>query len=126
MDIILGHARRRWREHEKRAIVAETLAEGETVSSVARRQQINPSMLFSWRRQFREPDDVARRTSSPINGFAPVTIISPEPSDVAQAKGLQSDAPVIELDFESGARLRISGAVDPELVRAVVKAMMCR
>jgi hypothetical protein len=36
---------------------------------------------------------------------------------------LPARAPVIELEFKSGARLRISGAVDPALAAAVMKAM---
>jgi len=46
MQIILGEARRRWSEEEKRAVVAETYVEGETVNGVARRHKINPNMLF--------------------------------------------------------------------------------
>jgi transposase-like protein len=48
MQIILGEARRRWSEEEKRAVVAETYVEGETVNGVARRHKINPNMLLSW------------------------------------------------------------------------------
>lgn len=126
MDIILGQARRRWSEEEKRAIVAETLSEGETVGSVARRHKLNPSMLFSWRKQYREaPGPAAPRSAAPA-GFAPVTIVPSEPGWPAQSKGSSLDSSLIELDFESGARLRISGTADPELVRAVVKAMTRR
>ena len=53
MEIILGQARRRWSEDEKRALVAETLVEGQTVHG-ARRHNISRSMLFCWRKQYRE------------------------------------------------------------------------
>ena len=46
MEIILGQARRRWREDEKRALVAETFADGQTVNGVARRHNISRSMLM--------------------------------------------------------------------------------
>ena len=49
MDIILGQPRRRWSAEQKRAMVAETLEPGVSVSSVARRHGINPNMLFAWR-----------------------------------------------------------------------------
>jgi transposase len=50
VEIILGQARRRWSEDEKRAMVAETFAEGQTVNGVARRHNITRSMLFGWRK----------------------------------------------------------------------------
>ena len=34
MEVILGQARRRWSEDEKRALVAETLVEGQTVTGL--------------------------------------------------------------------------------------------
>ena len=52
MEIILGQARRRWSEDEKRTLVAETFADGQTVNGVARRHNISRSMLFGWRKQY--------------------------------------------------------------------------
>ena len=42
--------RRRWAAAEKIAIVAETYEPGVTVSLVARRHDIAPNQVFSWRR----------------------------------------------------------------------------
>lgn len=121
MEIILGEARRRWSEEEKRALVAETFVDGETVNGVARRHNINPNMLFGWRKQYREALDCAAPASAPIS-FAPVVIAPPEPS--APPLPIAAAAlPLIELEFGSGVHLRISGAVDPDLAAAVVKAM---
>jgi transposase len=61
VEIILGQARRRWSEDEKRALVAETFVDGETVNSVARRHNISRSMLFGWRKEYREALIVPRR-----------------------------------------------------------------
>ncbi len=124
MDIIVGEARRRWSDDEKRAIVAETFIDGETVARVARRHELNPSMLFAWRKQYR---DVAVALSPEPVGFAPAVIALPEHTELAS----QNDGPskrdaAIELDFESGARLRVFGAADPDLVKAVVEAMTRR
>jgi transposase len=52
VEIILGQARRRWSEDEKRALVAETFADGQTVNGVARRHNISRSMLFGWRKRY--------------------------------------------------------------------------
>ena len=42
--------RRRFSAEEKRKIVEETVAPGQSVSAVSRRYGISPSMLFRWRR----------------------------------------------------------------------------
>ena len=46
MEIILGQARRRWSEDEKRVLVAETFVDGQTVNGVARRHNIR--YQISW------------------------------------------------------------------------------
>jgi transposase len=120
MEIILGQARRRWSEDEKRALVAETFVEGETVHGVARRYNISRSMLFCWRKHYRESLSRTPATSRPIS-FTPVAIAGPEP-----ATPPTSPAPLIELEFASGAKLRISGSADPNLTAAVIKAMRRR
>jgi transposase len=50
VEIFHERARRRWSEADKRRLVAETLAPGETVHGVARRYGINTSQLFTWRK----------------------------------------------------------------------------
>jgi transposase-like protein len=54
VEIILGQKRRRWSEDEKRALVAETFVNGQTVNGVARRHNISRSMLLGWRKQYCE------------------------------------------------------------------------
>jgi len=116
MDIILGRARRTRSDEEKRAIVAETMVDGESFSSVARRHGINVNMLFTWRKRFRVESEAAA-TSQCVPGFVPVAIEnSVEVSKI-------NDRPVIELDFESGARLRIFSAASPALVKTVIETM---
>ena len=46
--------RRRWSDAEKRRIVAESYQPGVSVSVVARRNDVNANLVFTWRRQFRE------------------------------------------------------------------------
>ena len=46
--------RRRWRPEEKRAIVEEAEQVGNSISSVARKYDINPNQLFAWRRLMRQ------------------------------------------------------------------------
>jgi transposase len=119
VEIILGQARRRWSEDEKRALVAETFVEGQTVNGVARRHNISRSMLFGWRKQYCETLGSAAPPSTPI-GLTPVAIAGPEPSEPPTSPAAM---PLIELELGRGIRLRILGAVDPNLAAAVMKAM---
>ena len=62
--------RRRWTEEEKRQIVAQTRIPGMTVAQVARRYDVNTSLVFSWRR---DPRLVAE--DSPEASFVPVEVM---------------------------------------------------
>ena len=121
MEIILGQARRHWSEDEKRALVAETFVAGQTVNAVARRHNVSRSMLFGWRKQYREALKCTAPPTTAI-GFTPVTIAGAEQSEPPPA-ALPVPALVIELEFGRNVRLRISGAIDPDLVTAVMKAL---
>jgi len=51
---IVGAQRRRfWSADEKQKIVAEALAPGASMAEVARRHDVNPNLLFTWRRKAR-------------------------------------------------------------------------
>jgi transposase-like protein len=122
MEIIRGEPRWRWSEDEKRALVAETLVEGETVNGVARRHNISRSMLFCWRKQYRKALSRTKPKSTPIR-FTPVAVAEPGPSTPLAPPASPAAMPLIELEFGRGVRLRITGAADPDLVAAVMKAM---
>jgi transposase len=100
--------RRRWSSAEKEQLVAASAEAGASVSAIAREAGIHPSQLYGWRRQLR----VQRQL-----GFAPVRIAAE-----ASPAGLAS-AGAIEIEFASGARLRITGSVDAALVTAAVAAL---
>jgi transposase len=99
--------RRRWSAAEKRQLVAATLEPDASVSAIARNAGIHPSQLYGWRRQLR---------TQPQIGFAPVRIASGPAPDGPAGVG------AIEVEFASGARMRISGAADPATVSAIIKA----
>jgi transposase len=101
--------RRRWSWAEKQRLVAATLEPGASVSSVARAAGIHPGQLYGWRRQLLR--------AQPQIGFAPVQIASgPAPGDLAGPGA-------IEIEFASGARMRISGPVDAATLTAAVAAL---
>lgn len=100
--------RRRWPRAEKERIVAATLEPGAVASEVARAAGIHTSQLFRWRQQLCGPAGAAA-------GFSAVAIV---PGAAAA-----SAAPMIEIEFAGGARVRIAGAADPATVSALIAAL---
>src|ERR1700686_1024995 len=107
--------RRRWPEELKRQIVAETRMPGASVSVVARRHDVNSNQVFKWRREY--------ELGSPDRDVTLVPVaLRPSPASVPDA---DCDLPrpaggVIEIELKSGARVRISGAVDSAAVGDVL------
>ena len=101
--------RRRWTAAEKLQIVEESLSYGLSVAEFARRRDIHPNLLHSWRRQMKAgevpaPDDEAR--------FVPVAVAAP--SNVPPMR--ESDAGVgvmVEVVLRNGRVLRLSDGVVP-------------
>jgi transposase len=116
--------RRRWTSAEKQRIVEESFAPEASVAEVARRHDVHPNLLHGWRRQARagalacavEPDGGAH--------FAAVAVMPEAPGLAAPAQ--PAAAGVIEIEFASGARLRITGSVEPATVSAVLAALADR
>jgi transposase len=100
--------RRRWSAAEKEHLVTTSLEPGASVSRVAREAGIHPGQLYGWRRQLR----VAAQM-----GFAPVRIAPKAMPGGAAGPG------TIEVEFASGARMRITGAVDVATLTAAVAAL---
>ena len=116
VEVITGRERRRrWSEEEKRAIVAESVAPGASVSEVARRADVGPGQIYRWRQEFRAVAD----------GFARILIAPPEPAAEA-ADGAPGGEPAIEVEFAGKVRVRIPGSVPADLAAAVVKALSRR
>lgn len=57
---------------EKLRIIEESLAAGETVSSVARRNGVAPNLLFRWRRLMSEGGATAVGSDEPVIGASEV------------------------------------------------------
>jgi len=100
--------RRRFSSVEKQQLVSASLEPGASVSVVARAAGIHPGQLYGWRRQL----GVRARI-----GFAPVRI-APE----AVPAGMV-DRGTIEIEFATGVRMRISGAVDTAALTAAVAVL---
>ncbi|ETR79363.1 hypothetical protein X566_00165 [Afipia sp. P52-10] len=104
---------------EKARLVAETLAPGASVSEVARRHDLAPSLLFAWRRLARV------RASEPHPVFLPVQVTAepaaakPSPARRRRRKATGS----IEIDLGSGRRLTVGADVDAAALARVLDVL---
>ncbi len=119
IEVVDTGRRRRWSEDEKLKIVLESLQAPRQVSATARRHGISRSQLLQWRRAFR-----TERTG-PVEqqiGFVPAVVTAEsEPPVLPLAKLAGGGA--MEIEFASGARMRITGAVDATMLTAAVAAL---
>jgi transposase len=99
--------RRRWSRAEKERIVAAAIEPGAVASEVARAAGIHVSQLFRWRQELCGP----RRS---VAGFSAVSVV-PEAAATPPT--------AIEVEFATGTRMRISGAVDASTIEAMVTAL---
>ncbi|WP_090571521.1 IS66-like element accessory protein TnpA [Belnapia rosea] len=114
VEVLTGPGRRRvWDEATKARVVAESYAPGAVVSAVARRWQIAPQQLFTWRRE-------ARAASSEAGGQVALSFV-PIVSD-PPATGMASSGALIEVAL-AGAVVRVSPGVDQALLTAVLRAV---
>ena len=118
-DILGVERRRRWTRDEKARLVAETLAPDACVSSIARRHDVAPSLLFTWRRQ--------ARVSKPEPLFLPVQVAAEEaPAPTAKrSRRRRSKMPssTIEIDLGSGRRLTVGADVDAAALARVLDVL---
>jgi transposase len=118
LEIVETGRRRRWSEDKKLKIVLESLQAPRQVSATARRHGISRSQLLQWRRAFRtkRTDNAGQQA-----GFVPAVVVpEPEPPMPPPSASIGG---AIEIEFASGARMRITGAVDAAMLTAAVAAL---
>lgn len=123
MEILSGADRRRnWSNALKEQIVSETLEPGVTVTEVARRHDIDRSLVYRWRRLL----GVRRGRGAPA--FLPVEVAdgpraledSPPPT-VTSAPA--SGAGRIEIELADGCRVRVDSQVDGKALARVLNVL---
>ena len=112
--------RRRWTSSEKLRLVAESLSAGLSVAEFARRHDVHPNMVHSWRRQARmgelsiAPDDEAR--------FVPVAVAT-ESCVALPIESNKRPGSSIEVMLRNGRVLRLLEEVTPRLVGQLADAL---
>ena len=121
LDVVETGRRRRWSEDEKLKIVLESLRAPRQVSVTARRHGISRSLLLQWRRSFRAEQKSA---AEPQIGFVSATVVPESESEAAvPAPCRVAGGGTIEIEFATGARIRITGSVDKTTLTAAVRAV---
>jgi transposase len=118
-------SRRRFTPEFKGYLVELTLHPGASVAGIALAHQLKANQLFKWRREYLKAREALPSDPSPV--LLPVEI-APEIKPVASAS-LPESAPVLAggLDIElGGARIRVTGAVDPVTLPTVLACLRGR
>jgi transposase-like protein len=128
VEVITGVARRRrWNAEEKLRMVNELSRPGATVSLVARRNDINSSLLFKWRKLAREGAFGALPAGDA--GFVPVRLASASAAwvppvaadETAPAAG--ETRPVVEIALPNGCRLRVPADIEASSLHRLVTVL---
>ena len=112
--------RRHFSPEFKRHLVELTLAPGASVAGIALAHQLNANQLFKWRRELLpQPAPSAAPLLSVEVLAAPEATARPDPA------GAPSPAGAIEIEL-GGARVRVTGTVDPAALRTVLASLRAR
>ena len=116
LEVLTGPKRRRdWTDDDKARAVAESCAPGAVASQVARRWQIAPQQLFTWRRQAR----AAARRAATAGASSFVLIVADASTPAAEPDRSQA---AIEVEV-AGAVVRVPSGADAVLLTAVLRAL---
>ncbi|MEQ8784575.1 MAG: transposase [Roseibium album] len=127
IEILTSRERRRfWSEDQKVAILEEVAASGLTVAEVARRHDVLPQQIYTWRRKLScLPENEAR--------FLPLTLVAgdpeltePAPEEEAVRKPSCKKASrtwPVEIRCKGGRTLKVDAGLDPLLLQALIRAV---
>ena len=109
---------RSWPEALKREIVAASYAPGSSVSTVARRYDVNANQVFNWRRLYR--DDLRAPAVRSAPQLMPVVVTAEQAAVATQPSTV---AETIEIDLAGKYRVRVSSRVDAQALRRVLDVL---
>ncbi len=126
MEILTGVERRRdWSDEEKLSILQEAAEPDARIADVARRHDIRPQQIYTWRRKF------AAARSEPVVSFLPVALIAKETSDEAE-RAAPVDKPAtkrsarpmrIEIGCKGGRVLKVEANIGPDVLKALIRSV---
>ncbi len=123
--------RRRFSPEFRRQVVEETLAGDGSIAGIALRHRLNANLVFTWRRKYlralaparAKPVEMLPVTITDRGGPVPVVASPAIPMYTSARRSRARGAIEIELN---GARIELTGAVDPEALRVVLTVLASR
>lgn len=115
---------RRYRTaQEKRQIVEQTLSSGMSVASVAREHGVNANQVFYWRKLYRA-GQLGNAGVEPQVRLLPFSVSDEQPAET-EPEVATNPVPGVTINIEFPGRTLVSveGAVDADIVRAVVDSL---
>ncbi|TAX63337.1 IS66 family insertion sequence hypothetical protein [Rhizobium ruizarguesonis] len=127
MEILTGVERRRdWSDDEKLSILDEAAVAGAKIADVARRHDLKPQQIYTWRKKF------AAEQAEPVVSFLPVALISSESSSETERSG-SADKPAaakrsarpmrIEIGCKGGRVLKVEASIAPDVLKALIRSV---
>ena len=122
--------RRYWTAEEKRRIVELTLSSSQSVASLARQHGVNANQVFYWRKLY-HAGQLGGESAADAPGLRllPVSVGNEEPAE-AEVSETEPDTHksaepplTMNIEFPGGALVSLVGAVDAEIVRAVLESL---
>ena len=117
--------RRRWTVEEKRQIVEQTFSSTLSVAALARQHGVNANQLFYWRKLYRTDQLGGDSVGEPAScHLLPVSVGGDVPSE-AEPEQSECVAPglTIHIEIPGRALIGLEGAVDAEIIRAVLESL---
>ena len=122
--------RRYWTAEEKRRIVELTISSSQSVASLARQHGVNANQVFYWRKLYHAGQlDGESSADAPGLRLLPVSVGNEEPAEADASETERdthesADPPLtMNIEFPGGALVSLAGAVDAEIVRAVLESL---
>ena len=128
LEVFTGAGRRRkWSNEDKARIVAEIVASGDSVCSVAQPHGLSPQQLFGWRRQLRGAGSGGHSEAKEVQ-FVPAVLdaVVPAPALGRERKAgrckAKADPGIIEIEVD-GITIRAGRGADPTMIASIVQAL---
>ena len=121
--------RRQHTLEEKRRIVEETHVKGASVSSVARRHEVNANQVFAWRQLYRrgllDPKAAPEKTEMlPVRVSTPTVLPIKPATQVDKAARSERSSKLIEIRLANGHSVVLRGRVDAKTLARVLDVLV--
>jgi len=121
--------RRQHSLEEKRQIVEETHVKGASVSSVARRHEVNPNQVFAWRQLYRrgllDSKAAPEKTEMlPVRVSTPTVLPIKPAMQVGKEARAERTSKLIEIRLANGHSVVLRGRVDAKTLARVLGVLV--